>query len=463
LLNTLLFRLTVLYTLTFTLLAIISFSVFYYRIYAVTMERLDEELLAKTKIYSEYLTDIGLSGITERLVEEAKWEHSWEEFYRIIDFKGNVLYASDMPSWDSVHKIGIFRELEGDQINHVFQTATLLETDAKARVISAVIGPHTILQIGETLEEADEYLEIFRDLLLILTVLLIMISALMGWLLAKRALIDMEEVTQTAEGISDGSYSRRVEIEGRFKETKRLGIAFNRMLDRIQVGLRSMQEINDNIAHDLRSPLARIRGIAEMTLMNEKSIDEYKEMAVNTIEECDSLIDMVNTMLELTETEAGMKNTADEAFDIVAVISQACEIFRPVADQKDIDIASNLPVTLPFHGSRKKMQRIVTNILENAIKYTPRHGKVAVSARVEKGIIQISFNDNGVGISAEDLPHIFKRFYRCDRSRPQGGIGLGLCLVKAYTESMNGLISVTSIINEGSTFTLSLKQPHFSF
>ena len=101
------------------------------------------------------------------------------------------------------------------------------------------------------------------------------------------------------------------------------------------------------------------------------------------------------------------------------------------------------------------MQRIVTNILENAIKYTPERGMVTVSAAAQNGKVRIDFEDTGMGISEDDLPHIFDRFYRCDRSRSQGGVGLGLSLTKVYTESMNGTISVDSTINQGTTFTLS--------
>jgi len=456
--KSLLFRLTILYTLTFTLLAIISFSVFYYRIYSVTMERMDEELLEEIKGYSEYLANLGLLSLKKKLIEEAESEDPEEEFYRLIDFNGNVLAASNMSSWGPVDKTGIIGELKGNEINHVFQTITLPEDDDKARMISAVIGSDIILQIGESLEEADEYLDIFRTLFSILTGFLIIISTIIGWYLAKRALSDMAEVTRTAEDISQGSYDRRVNIKGRFKEIERLGTTFNKMLDRIQNLLRSMKDINDNIAHDLRSPLARIRGIAEMTLTDKESIKDFKEMAINTVEECDSLIDMINTMLDITEAEAGVNSGADEDFDVVTIISEACELFHPVADQKRIELKYNLPDALPFRGSKKKMQRIVTNILENAIKYTPEQGKVAVSAKTENGKIQIIFNDTGMGISANDLPHIFERFYRCDRSRPQGGVGLGLSLAKAYTDAMNGLISVTSAVNKGSRITLSFVQ-----
>jgi signal transduction histidine kinase len=321
-------------------------------------------------------------------------------------------------------------------------------------MISAFIGPDTILQIGETLEEVDEYLQIFRTLFAILIVILIMVSSITGWFLARQALTDMGAVTQTAEEISRGSYEKRVRIRARFKEIERLSATFNRMLDRIQGLLRSMKEINDNIAHDLRSPLARIRGIAEMTLLKEKSIDDYKDMAASTMEECDALIDMINTMLDITEAEAGVNNIKPEEYDMVTLIQEAGEIFRPLADEKKIELKINLPESIVFRSDRKKMQRIVTNILENSIKYTHEHGVVSVSAIARNGKLRIDFEDTGIGISEEDLPHIFERFYRCDRSRSQGGVGLGLSLTKVYTESMNGTISVKSTLNQGSTFTL---------
>ena len=454
--GSLLFRLTILYTLAFTLLATVSFAVFYYRIYAVTMERMDEELLEEIEYYSQYLAESSLIGLKERLIEESDAEDPEEEFYRLMDFKGSVLITSNMSAWGSVDKADVITALKLDEADPVFQTITLEEDDVRARVIAAVVGPDIILQIGESFEEADEYLEIFRNLFIILTGILIFASALIGWYLAGRALNDMANVTRTAEDIARGEYDRRVEVQGQFQEIDRLGMTFNHMLDRIQILLRSMKEINDNIAHDLRSPLARIRGIAEMTLTDDKTIGNYKEMAVNTIEECDSLIEMINTMLDITEAEAGVNGGIDEEFDLVDIAAEACELFRPIAEDKRIVLNYDLPGPLPFRGDRKKVQRIVTNLLENAIKYTPEQGTVTVAAKAENNETRISVNDTGIGIAADDLPHIFERFYRCVRSRPQGGVGLGLSLAQAYANTMNGMISVTSVINKGSTFTLCL-------
>jgi len=456
--NSLLFRLAITYTLTIAFLSIISFLILYNRIYSVTMNRMDDELLEEIEEYVAIKTENGLAGVKEKFGREAESEDPNEEFYRLLDFSGKTLAATDMSSWGSIDKNDAITRLQSDEIGYVFQTIAISGRDYKARMVSAAVGPDIILQIGETFEETEEYLDIFRNLFSILIITLIIVSTITGWYLARRALIGMEEVTQTAAEISKGSYDRRVQVKSQFNEIEKLSATFNKMLDRIQTLLRSMKEINDNIAHDLRSPLARIRGIAEMTLLTEKTIEDYKDMAVGTMEECDSLIDMINTMLDITEAEAGVNGAKAEKFELTLLILEACELFQPLADEKKIDLKVNLPSTLSFQGERKKMQRIVTNILENAIKYTPERGTVSVSAAAKSGEIQIDFEDTGPGISESDLQHIFERFYRCDRSRSQGGVGLGLSLAKAFTESMNGAISVISAVDQGSKFTVMFTQ-----
>ena len=445
---------TILYAVAFTVLSTIGFLIFYYRIYAVTMERLDLELLDKTRKYADLAKEAGLEGVLPEIAGEAEFEDPQENFYRLFNLKGDMLFTTDMSFWGAIDKKDILVKMQNEGLSYAIQTQAVEERDDDARIITAIIGSDSVLQIGESLEEVDEYLNIFLELVSILVISLIIVSAITGWLLARRATIDMQEVTRTAEEISKGSYDRRVRVKGRYREIERLSAAFNRMLDRIQSLLGSMKEINDNIAHDLRSPLARIRGIAEMSLLKEKSLDDYKDMAASTIEECDTLIGMINTMLDITEAEAGVNGAIDEEFELVSLIREACELFRPVTENKKINLRTDLPESLMFKSDRKKMQRIVMNLLENAIKFTPPDGTVAVSAAAQNGELRIEFEDTGAGISESDLPHIFERFYRCDRSRSQGGVGLGLSLVKAYTESLNGTIQVESTLDQGSRFEL---------
>jgi signal transduction histidine kinase len=452
--SSLLFRLTVLYAATFMVLAIIGFTIFYYRIYSVTINRIDQELFKDSRFYAELLAESGFAAVRDKILDNAKSEDPEKEFYRVINTNGEILVSTMISTWGNVDNYRAVSELRNISTEYFAQTITSSGKD-NARVVTMPIGPTMLLQIGETLEDTEAYLDIFRELLMILIIVFIIISAVIGWYMARTSLAGMREVAQAAEEITNGNYDRRVEVAGQFREVDRLGAAFNTMLDRIQILLQSMQQINDNIAHDLRSPLARIRGIAEMTLVKDKEIEDYKEMAASAIEECDTLIDMINTMLDITEIEAGVIEARMEIFDLNQLVGEACELFRPIAAAKKITLLHR-PLTGPllFNGDRKRMQRIVTNLVENAIKYTCGEGIVEVKAICKEGSIRIDVRDTGSGIDSGDLPHIFQRFYRCDQSRSQGGVGLGLSLVKAYTESMNGIITVESTLNQGSLFSV---------
>lgn len=456
--NSLLFRLTLLYALAFTILSSIGFLIFYSRIYTVAMENIDDELHAEVHKYASLLEQSGLKGIRSAIMNEGKFEDPKDGFYRLLDLNGNTLISTDMSCWQTIADQHTMAKLRKTGLTSEIQTLSVQGRNDRTRTITAMLSPEYGLQIGESLKEVDAYLDIFLKLFSVLLTSLTVVSTFIGWLLAKWATSDMQEVTNTAEEISNGIYNRRVQVTGRLKEIERLATTFNRMLDRIQALLKTMKEINDNIAHDLRSPLARIRGIAEMNLLKESSVENYKEMAVGTIEECDVLIEMINTMLDITEAEAGVNSSQHETIELVDLIQEACELFRPLAQSKNIELRTNLPESLSFKSDRKKLQRIVTNLLENAIKYSAENRTVAVSTSAGNGEIMIEVEDSGCGISKKDLPHIFERFYRCDRSRRLGGVGLGLSLVKAYTESINGSVHVKSTFNQGSCFTLIFKR-----
>ena len=456
--NTLLFRLTVLYAGMFIVLSLVAFVFIYYRLQTFTIDSIDGELLKEIKVFAAIMGAEGIEGAKEELIEATAKDNSNEEFYRIVDVNGDVIAQSDMSFWGPLGKNFLKPDVYTGDADHRFTTLDIPNREFKARMVSAVIGPTTVIQIGETLREKEEYFKILRNMFALLLITLMFFSLIFGWFIARRALRDMQTVTRTAEDIAKGSYDRRVETIGKFREIERLQRTFNQMLDRIQGLLVSLREINDNIAHDLRSPLARIRGLAEMALTHEKSIDDYRNMAVNTMEECDNLIEMINTMFEITAAEGALDQVKLEEFDLNALIRDACELFRPIAAEKRIELRQEIPEILRFRADKKKMQRIVANLVENAIRYTPARGVVNISAAASGGALQLHIEDTGIGISAKDLPRIFDRFYRCDRSRPQGGLGLGLSLVKAYVESMNGTIAVQSTVNQGSTFSLRFNQ-----
>jgi signal transduction histidine kinase len=224
------------------------------------------------------------------------------------------------------------------------------------------------------------------------------------------------------------------------------------MLDRIKTLVTEMKQMTENIAHDLRSPITRIRGMAEMALTTGKGIDDYEAAAASTVEDCDRLLEMINTMLYISRAEAKAEKLPAEIVNIARVISEAFELFRPVAEDQGVTLVADIGSDLKVRGERQDLQRMVANLIDNAVNYTPSDGVVTVSAKKNAKTVMIRVEDTGIGISPDDIPRIFTRFYRCDRSRSRPGVGLGLSLVQAIVQAHRGEISVSSVPNAGTTF-----------
>ena len=417
---------------------------------------MDQELLSdKTEFVS--LLVYGLDALKDEIRIETDSEGANKIFFRILTLTGEELAASNLTSWGNVEidKAALTRLNSGT--NYVFHTIEIPKHNQhKARILYSIIGQGKILQVGKSLKDDESFLEAFRELFGTTMIILTIFSTLTGWFMARRALKGIEGITRTVIEISDGALEKRVPVNLKGDEIDRLAITFNSMLDRINALINEMKEMTDNIAHDLKSPLTRIRGLAEIALTTGKSMDEFKEMAANTIEECDYLIEMINTMLIISEMDAKLNNLDMLDIDIVDLIKNACEIFQPIADIKGITITSKMPDVCFVRGDLQKLQRMTANLLDNAIKYTSAGGAITISLKNDKHRVMISVKDTGIGISNDDLPHIFKRFYRCDQSRTKEGAGLGLSLASAICKAHNGNLTVTSSLGEGSLFVATL-------
>jgi heavy metal sensor kinase len=456
--HTLAFRLTLWYATIFAVSSFCAFLAFYLFAASITHGRTDKDLLSEIPEYSSLLALKGVETLKTALDLESESEGMDKIFFRIVNENGEELFSSNMSSWGNlgIGRTALQRLRSG--ADHVFETVTIPEHRYKVRILYGIIGPGKILQIGMSLEGDQRLLEVLQRIFSGTMAVLTVLGAIVGWFMAKRALVGVEEVTRTAMDISKGAFEQRVSTKDRGDEINRLATAFNVMLDRINELVAGAREMSDNIAHDLRSPITRIRGIAEMTLITSKSMDEYKDMAANTIEECDHLLEMVNTMLDISETEAGANNFKIVKTDMAKLVRDACELFQPTAEQKGISLISKMSDNSFVYGDMQMLQRMVVNLLDNALKYTPSGGTVTVSANANEGQFVFSVSDTGIGISKDDLPHVFKRFYRCDQSRSQAGIGLGLSLARAIAKAYGGNIAAASNPGQGSEFTVTLPQ-----
>jgi heavy metal sensor kinase len=337
-----------------------------------------------------------------------------------------------------------------------FQYAFGIGHHEKIRVLNLAAGNGSVLRVGITVQDDQRVVDQARRTISFIMIAVVGIAVIVGWLLAKRALIGVQNVTSTANAISRSELQRRVPTSGSGDEIDQLANTFNRMLERIETLVKSMEETNDNIAHELRSPIARIRGQAETTLTGDGALDEYREMAANTVEECDRLLTMINTMLDIAEAEAGVMSLKMTSVDVRALLRDICEIYEPMTAEKNIRVLIEEPGSLAARGDVQRLQRMIANLLDNAVKYTPKGGTIRLSARQRDGQVEMSVENTGEGIVPEKLPHIFQRFYRADASRAGTGSGLGLSLAQAIVRAHGGQISVHSIPGDTTTFSVVL-------
>ncbi len=455
--STLAFRLTLWYAMLFVLSAGIVFYLFYMLIGKAIEQRTDEELLQRHNAFAGVYALQGVEMLQRTAAFQTQAGGEKKMFYRLFYPSGVVFSSSSMRYWKT---IGIdYTAVESllENGSNLFVTHDLPGTKYHARVLYARIGTEIMLQLGYNMEDEERLLQIFKQLFLATMSVLLVLAVAGGWFMARRALSGVAMVTRTARRISETDLHTRVPVRHRHNEIDRLAVTFNQMLDRIQQLVTSTRQMNDNIAHDLRSPITRIRGLAEVTLTNTESVEEFQQLAASTIEECDRLLDMINTMLTISRTEAGMHPDECAIVDLADIVHNACDLFQPLAEDKSIELRWKVNGSTQIRGDQRMLQRMVANLIDNAIKYTVTGGCVSVEMR-GKGSDQVLLTvaDNGVGVSQEEQSKMFQRFFRGDQSRSLAGAGLGLSLVQAVVRAHGGDIEVDSTPHEGTTFTVIL-------
>ena len=455
--HTLAFRLTLWYAGLFMLTSCVAFLFFYFLITTVIRDRTDQDLVGEARTLSSILKVEGIDAVQRQVILEAQAAGEKKIFFRLLSFTGQEFSSSNMSYW---RDIGIGKMAIEQLIREkrpVFDTISLPNRKHNIRVLYAPIGRNIILQLGQSMENYTRFIEVFRKIFITTMASLFVFAAIIGWFMARRALAGVEAVTRTARQISETSLMERVPVKKYQDEIDQLAITFNRMLDRIQTLVTGIREMSDNIAHDLKSPITRIRGISEVSLTTDASNKEYESMAASTIEECDRLLDMINTMLVISKTEAGVNKLDTHKMDIAAVVRDACELFQAPAEDKELRLICEVTGNISISGDNRLIQRMIANLLDNAIKYTPNGGSVDVAVNpVSNDAVEITIKDTGIGISEKDMARIFERFYRCDPSRSEAGIGLGLSFARAIARAHGGDITVTSQPNQGSLFTVFL-------
>jgi heavy metal sensor kinase len=276
-----------------------------------------------------------------------------------------------------------------------------------------------------------------------------------GWWLASRAIRPIEDISAAAVKISAGDLSQRINTSEAESELGRLASVLNSTFARLDAAFAQQQQFTSDAAHELRTPVSVMLTQTQTTLNRERSAAEYRE----TLESCQRAAQrmrrLIESLLELARLDAGQQQMKRMRFDLAQIVRDCVALIAPLAEERHVKILTDLPA-LECVGDPERLAQVITNLLTNAIAYNKENGEVRISGEIKSGSVILTVQDTGMGISAEDLPHVFDRFYRADKSRTSGNTGLGLAISKAIVEAHGGMLEVSSQIGIGTVFAMRL-------
>jgi signal transduction histidine kinase len=328
---------------------------------------------------------------------------------------------------------------------------------AMLEVGSLALAEGTFVQVGKSTEAREEMLARFRAELGIVTLSIVLVALTGGWLATRSAIGPIRALGDAVRRIiRTGRTDERVPLTGTGDDIDELTTSFNAMLDKIEGLVAAMRGALDNVSHDLRTPLTRLRGAAEVAISGPPDLERYREALADCVEETDRVLATLNTLMDISEAESGAMHLRREAVPLSEVVRRTVDLYHDVAEAKGVVLEASPADEIIVAADRPRLDQVLANLVDNAVKYTPAGGRIVVTIERDTQRAHIRVRDTGSGIRVDELPRIWDRLFRGDTSRTERGLGLGLSLVKAVVEAHGGSVDVVSQPGRGSTFSVSL-------
>lgn len=453
-------KLTIWYSGILALILVVFSSAVYVYFENSLMNSIDTKIKSIADVLSSSLTGANnqsVLGNFERYLENVLGKKPKGKFIQIIDPSGKIGAKMNDMETDAVPVP--FSTMERAAHGEIVYE-TIENQNSRTRMVTIPFIENkqvSFVQVGSSLADFDETM---RKLLIIMVIGIptsLTVIVIVGYFMAKKSLKPVDQITKAAVKISSSNLDERIDIKGRKDELSRLADTFNAMIGRLKDSFQRINQFSIDVSHELKTPLTILKGETEVALRKERSNEEYRQLLQSNLEEIDRMAQIIDDLLLLSKADRKDVKLNIENISLRDLIADVCMKMKIFADKKEITLIVDELADVRLSGDELKLRRMLWNIIENGIKYTPKDGVVTVSSYTNNGCVCIDVRDNGIGISADDVKYIFDRFYRADRSRKrESGSGLGLSISKWIAEAHKGAIEVTSQPAQGSQFLIKL-------
>jgi two-component system, OmpR family, sensor kinase len=442
-------------------LILIVFSCGVYVYFEKSLQKsIDAKIRSIGEVLSSSMTDVrdpSLFGNFERYLENVLGRKPKGKLIQIIDKSGKIgAKSSDIEAGNlSASFATLERALAGEVVYE-----TIEKTQPRLRIVTIPIGDSkkvtSIVQVGTSLEDFDETMN--RLLLILIVGIPSSVGVTIGisYVMAKKALKPLDKIRRTAVKISSQNLDEYIDI-GTRDELGKLARTFNEMISRLRDAFQRVNQFSADVSHELKTPLTILKGGTEVALRKDRSLAEYKQLLASHLEEIDRISMIIDDLLLLSKADRGETKLDSRDVDLRDLIIDVYMGMKIFAERKDVSLTMGDLDDTKLRGDELKLRRMLWNLVDNGIKYTPAGGTVDISSVKSNGYVRINVRDTGVGISDADRRYIFDRFYRADRARKrESGSGLGLSISKWIAEAHMGTIEVESTSTSGSLFSIRL-------
>jgi signal transduction histidine kinase len=448
------FRLAISFSVAFIVLSLLLFAIGYFLV-SSSLQAADRiAIKLKLREYADEYRTGSIASVKQKIEIDSRSGDLKSFMVRVADPQNKTLLLRE-PGEDASYD---FKKLERTTLDpgRWIRLKANGEDDL-LEIASARLPDSNVVQIGKGPEQREELLDHFRNNFLEVLFAAILLSAVTGMFLSQQVLRPVRSFTGVLGPIIDtGKVNARVPVLRSGDEFEELGVRFNQALGRIDTLVVGIKASLDNVAHDLRTPMTRLRVVAETALQADSSPQIYREALSDCLEESEQILRMLNTLMDISEVETGSVKLVIADVNVAVLARQVIDVYGGVAEDRNIALRVSCPPALTLPGDRARLLQMLGNLIDNAVKYTPSGGTVEIEARENERFVVLTIRDSGMGIPLEDLPKIWDRSFRGDKSRTQRGLGLGLSLVRAVVLAHTGSISVNSTLNSGTEFSIRL-------